>query len=226
MIIFLFSALRRPDLCEKLLSNLLDKGIGINSEAATFIQNFFGPYLTTQISDTLAKLTSPDLAVTPLPKLDQVRRSTVQLELLVKHHQEKGNEVLGLKTQLLQSYIKDGDLVKTEQLINELKNEKYSFNANTLAQIVELYCEHNDLTNALQYRDLLATTYPEFKLNNNKVVTLACAFAKADKIDKVLELLRSHESDDSSSFMLNNKCWQLLNHLAEQKEPEKVLNIF
>lgn len=220
--------LAKPDLCENVLQGIYNKGLRINTETAEAIEQYLGEHMTTKLSELLSKLSSSDLDLSPIdgPRRINIERTTAQLEAQLVTMKNKGNQnVTRLQKQLLSAYIKDNNVNKLNSFLEELKSSDFELTTATLAQLFEFYCENDEIQRAEACREQIKEKSPEFVLNQYKLVNMAFALVRANRIDEAIQYLKDNkeaESLESSSFMVNSKCWQMLNILAEQKNDAKV----
>lgn len=216
----------KSDLCEKLLQGVYNKGLRINTETAEIIEPYLGEQMTTNLSELLTKLTSSDLDLAPIENVRRFgERTTAQLEAQLASLQKKGNtNVTRLQKQLLLAYIKDNNIAKLNGYLEDLKSSDFELTAGTLAQLLELYCENDDIERALQFGNQIKEKAPDFQINKYKHIQMGYALVRANRIDEAIQYLRDNAQSDStdSGFMINSKCWQMLNALAEQKNDAKV----
>lgn len=222
--------LYKYDLSEKLLQGIYDKGLRINTETAEAIEQYLGEKMTTNISQLLSKLTTSELDVAPIEgprsRVDVGERTTAQLEAQYASLKNKGNTNLArLQKQLLLAYIKENNIKKLNRHIEELNATNFEATTPILAQLFEYYCENDQIELAEDCKREIEKRNPNFMLNKYKLVQMAYALVRANRIDEAIEYLKKHKQTDvtdSSGFMINSKCWQMLNTLAEQKNTEKV----
>ncbi|CAB3223179.1 unnamed protein product [Arctia plantaginis] len=224
--------LNKPDSCEKLLQGIYDKGLRINTEAAEMLEQYLGESMTTNLSQLLFKLTSSELDVAPIEgprRVDVGELTTAQMEAQYASLKNKGNTNLTrLQKQLLLAYIKENNLKKLNTHIEELKASNFEITTPTLAQLFEFYCENDEIQKAEECKTEIEKRSPNFLLNKYKLVLMAYALVRANRIDEAIEYLKKHKQTDvadASGFMVNSKCWQMLNTLAEQKNDEKVTEL-
>lgn len=220
--------LKRPDQIENLLTALLSKGIGISSNTASLIEEHLGQNMTPAVSETLTKLTADDLEISPIKRTYPVKSRTIaEIEILIANLQQKGAEVQGLQKQLLTLYMKDNNVEKVEGLVGLLESDDtFTFTQATYGQLIDFYCENNNVDKALHYKNILTSKFPEYKIYNLKSMNLVHAFIKANRVNEAFDLIKNGISDGSNYFSYNTKCWQVLNELAEQKDPEKLQTFF
>lgn len=220
--------LSKGDACEALLSGLHSKGLRITVETAESIQQYLGESMTTKMSELLSLLTSAELELAPVQSFrnDGATRNSIQLEKLIETLKTKeGTNVSRLKKQLLTTYIEENNIEKVKKYLEELRSDtEFEVTVPTYAQLYEFYCVNDEIEKARECHAKILEKNPEFVMNRYKLVLMANALIKADKFDEAMEFLKSNKvtDDKESGFMLNSKCWQLLNGLAEQKEPTKV----
>lgn len=223
--------LSEPDLCEKLFKALLAKGIRINTETAETVAELLGESMTTNLSELLTQLTSVDLEPSPIEtsrREIRLPRLTADLENLLNRIKEKGgNNVNRIQKQLLLAYIKEDNVSKVNSFLEELKASNFELNIATLAQLYEFYCVHNDVDKANECAAELKMKNPDFKFTKYKLVLMANALVKAGRFEEAIQFLEDnkYDNDEKAGFLLNSKCWQLLNNLAELKDDVKVSSL-
>ncbi|OWR46509.1 hypothetical protein KGM_200493 [Danaus plexippus plexippus] len=219
----------RNDLAEDILSQALSKGLRIDTSSAEEIQRFLGDRMTTKISELLSKLTSSSLELAPLEfsKRNQGPRSAAQLEQLLEQLKAKeGKNVNRLQKQVITEYIKENNVEKVSSIVEDLKKSPdFEINLSTLARLFEFYCDNDMIEKAMEVKSQIAAKDKEFQLNKYKLVLMANALVRANRIDEAIQFLNDNkgsENPDTVSFVLKSKIWQMLNNLAEQKDIEKV----
>ncbi|XP_013179551.1 PREDICTED: leucine-rich PPR motif-containing protein, mitochondrial [Papilio xuthus] len=216
-----------PELCEQLLQELHSKGLTISTSYAEEIEQYLGQNMTTNLSELLTKLTSPDLEVVPLesPRRTGPLNSAQLEQLLTRIKSKGGNNIIRIQKQLLDAYIKENKVEKVNSFLEELKSTNFEITIPTLAQLFEFYSVNDNVDKAREIKDQITEKDPGFKLNKYKIVHFANALVKANKYEEALQFLEDNkqmDEDELSGFMLNSKCWQMLNNLAEQKDVTKV----
>ncbi|RVE48682.1 hypothetical protein evm_006648 [Chilo suppressalis] len=222
--------LSENNLIESLLTALHSRGISIDTESAEVIQQFLDKNMTTKISELLTQLTSTDLEVTPLEnrRRENAYYTSAQLEHLLQQIKTKGgNNILRIQKQLLSSYIKENNVTKLDSYLQELKASNFEINLATLAQLYEFYCVNGNIEKAKECQAEIKAKNPDFVLSKYKLFLMANALIKANKFDEAIQFLQDNQptEDLENNFVLNSKCWQLLNYLAEQKDEAKVLQL-
>ncbi|XP_063530687.1 leucine-rich PPR motif-containing protein, mitochondrial [Cydia strobilella] len=217
------------DAAEQLLQAIHGKGLRISSESADAIQQYLGKNLTTELSELLSQLTSPDLEIAPLEVQRGYKnepRSSAHLEKLLA--QGKPDSEKRLQRQLISAYIKENNVEKLNKLLADLKASNFEVSNLVLSQLFEFYCVNDDLEKAKQIHSEILEKDPEFVLNKFKLVQMSYALVRAGKVEEAIQFLKDnrHEPEsDKGSFMLNSKCWQMLNSLAEKKEDAIVIEM-
>lgn len=221
--------LANVDAAKQLLQAIHAKGLRISSESAEAIQQYLGKNLTTELSELLSQLTSPDLEIAPLEVqrgYNNEPRNSAQLEKLLA--QGKPESEKRLQRQLISAYIKENNVEKLNKLLADLKASNFELSNLVLSQLFEFYCVNDDLEKAKQIHSEILQKDPEFVLNKFKLVQMSYALVRAGKVEEAIQFLKDnrHEPEsDKGSFMLNSKCWQMLNSLAEKKEDSKVIEM-
>ncbi|XP_022814416.1 leucine-rich PPR motif-containing protein, mitochondrial [Spodoptera litura] len=216
----------KPDMVEALLRSVDSKGLRITTEAAESIEQFLGENMTKDLSQLLTKLSTTEMELVPIESTRKPGgpRTTAQMENQLAQLKNKGvNNLSRIQKQLLVAYIKDNNVSKVNSFLEELKQSKFELTTATLAQLFEFYCENDEVERALQCKVQLAEKEPDFVLNKYKLVQMAYALIRANRFDEAVVTLENHKHEDNTSgFMINSKCWQMLNTLAEQKNDAQV----
>lgn len=222
--------LANAPLVEKLLSGLQAKGLRITVETAEVLEQYMGENLTTNISEILTQLTSNDLEVVPLGNVrrDSPRNSSELEKLIAQIKTKEGANVNRLQRQLLSAYIKENNSSKVNSYIEELKASNFEITTAVQAQLLEFYCENDDIERAKQCHEEIVAQSPDFLINKYKLVLMAYALIRANRFDEAISFLQESKlpDDPESGYMLNSKCWQILNYLAENKDAPKVSLLF
>lgn len=219
--------LAKPELAEKLLTALYDKGLRISSESAEAIQQYHDRNMTTSLSELLTKLTTGDLEPVAIegPRRTLRERTSFELEQLLEQIKNKDGNGTRLQKQLLNAYIKENNVAKLNSFLEELKQSNFELTTATLAQLFEFYCENDDIDRAHECKAQIFAKNPEFELNRYKLVLMAYALTKANRFGEAVNFLKENKPKseyENLGFLHNSKCWQLLNILAEQKDEAKV----
>lgn len=220
----------RDNLTEELLTQVLSKGIRISTTSAQEIEQYLGNNMTTEISELLSKLTSPDLEVAPLETVrrKQGPRNAAELEKILNNNKSTDSNNNRLRKQILLLYLKENNIEKVSSLKEEYKSAGFEFNLSLLAQVFEFYCENNEIEKAKGIQQDMMAKDPQFVLNNYKKIVMAYALVRANRDDEAIQYLKDnkpHSENEGQNFLLNSKSWQMLNTLAERKDIAKVSNI-
>ncbi|GBP92171.1 Leucine-rich PPR motif-containing protein, mitochondrial [Eumeta japonica] len=218
-------SLSDPNLYNTLFSSLLTKGISISTEFAKLIEEYLGVNLTSSLSEKLTKLTSLDLEISPVDKSSvRIQRSSMELERMIEQGKSRNSNVSGLQKQLISSYINENNVQKLNHFLMTLESEDFVLTAFTLGQLLEFYCQNNDVEKALHYKKVIEECYPDYTVGNYKIVLLSQALITVGRSEEAIELLKKLDKKNSelNSYMVNSKCWQILNYFAEQKDVVKV----
>ncbi|XP_038214658.1 leucine-rich PPR motif-containing protein, mitochondrial [Zerene cesonia] len=218
--------LKEPKLTENLLQSVLDKGLRISVQSAEEIEQYLGNQMTMNISKILSSLTSPHLEYAPLEsmKMTKTKLTSEKLESLIANNKEKGNNTAKLQKQLLMTYMDENKIEKLDQFLEELKASNFELTMVTLTRLYEFYADNGQIEKAKNIGELIKEKDPKFVINRYKKVTMATALIKHNKYDEALQFLKDNKPEDdiNSNFVLNAKCWQMLNTLAEEKDVAKV----
>ncbi|XP_059055507.1 leucine-rich PPR motif-containing protein, mitochondrial [Achroia grisella] len=219
--------LSKPDLCENLLQNIYSKGLSISTESAEAIEQYLGENMTTKLSELLSQLTSSDLEVTPVQSIRRESSeppSSLQLEKILQHSKNKGINTKRIQKQLLSAYIRENNVTKLNNFLQEIKDSDFEISPSTLAHLYEFYSQNDEIDKANECQAQILAKYPDFKLNKFKLIQMAFALVRGNRYDEAIQFLKDNKLDEDvdSGFMYNSKVWQLLNSLAEKKDAEKV----
>lgn len=106
---------------------------------------------------------------------------TMEKLLATRESSLSGESTLNLRKQLLSAYCRSHDLEKAEVIVTSLEKEGSALTGGTLAQLVDLYAHHENVEEALRYRETLAQLEPAFTLDDSKVVKLAALLMKNNR---------------------------------------------
>lgn len=225
----------RVEVLENVLKGLVDQGLSISNSQAEKIQEKLGSELTTEVSTLLSKLTSGDLEPIAAEKSNN-KGSGVgymdvqQIERLIATIEGKGENAKSLKRHLLSACFKSKDLNKTEEVINKLKDEGYVIATGVYAQLIELYCHHSKVDEAISILNEIKAKEPDFVLDDMKAIKLATLLIGEDKIDEALKILESNKKEEKKTeemtFNYKAGCWRLLNSLAEAGKLSQLEKVF
>ncbi|KAF2894634.1 hypothetical protein ILUMI_11532 [Ignelater luminosus] len=222
------------EVIHNVLAALVEQGLSIDNDAARKIQDKLGEKLTPEISTLLGKLTSGELTPVPVVKrppsyVPSDQMNIPQLERLIANLQAKGQEVLGLKRQLLTLCCRAKDLGKVEDLLGQLESTEFVFSAGVYSQLIDVYAYHDNLEKALYYYNKLKETNADFILDDSKLVRLVGLLIKNDQFEEGINMLnkqaRGHKMDELP-FAYLTQCWRLLNSLAEEGKTEQLDILF
>lgn len=233
-----FKALRsnKVETLRAILEGLVDSGLGISASIAEQLQENLGAELTPELSTLLSKLTSGTL-VPQLPVSDeQTQVPNVDgrdLESLLKTLEAKGLPTRNVRRQLLQHHCRTRNLEKAMEIQKNLESEGFVFPPVTMAHIMDLYCHHEKLEEAMATYKLLRERDPEFQLDPYKTLRIATLLINNNKLEEGEAMLKSlppretnQEQADRNSFALRAQAWRLLNSLAEQGRAEDLQRVF
>ncbi|XP_014249256.1 leucine-rich PPR motif-containing protein, mitochondrial [Cimex lectularius] len=222
----------RSKLLPAILSKFLENGISISNEVAELIQNkLSGDELTEEISTLLTKLTSPDLSLAELRRPNRSRHLEHDEEALlnlIKNVDERGENTLGLKKQLLMLYIQHKNIDKTLKLCQQLTMEGFEFHSNLLGHLFDLFINFNKLDEALNCLNKLKKHLGS-NVDHSKIIKMAYLMYQQNKFDDALELINNsvqEEVKNNANFLCSSICWKFLNSLAESGDVEKLKTIF
>lgn len=224
----------RIEIVTKILTLLVDEGLSIGSSKAERIQDRLAETMTEEISTLLGKLTSGELEPVPIERQKMQtgfnrQFDVVGLERAIARAEDKGENRKELKRLLLVAAIRAKDIAKTEEILERLKAEGFTFSAGVYAQLVELYASADKVEEALHAHKQIRVIDPEFSLDETKTIKLAQALANADRIDEAVKFLEDNkpkETVDEKWFNHQNTCWRFLNMLAEKGATADLTRIF
>ncbi|XP_044733810.1 leucine-rich PPR motif-containing protein, mitochondrial [Chrysoperla carnea] len=222
---------RAQNLSDVLLG-LINEGLSISNKSAERLQELLGEKITPEITTYLSKLTSGEL--TPIPLIKSASKNVtsipnaIQLEKSIKIAEERGENVNGLKRQLLSIYCKNKETEKVETFLQNLKSD-FEITNGIYAQLIDLYCSVENLDKALHYKQKLYELDPNFCMDDVKVIKLVSLLCKNNRIDDAIEYLKIQSRErklDERTFGYNNQCWKLLMTLAEEGKTEDLKKLF
>lgn len=219
---------------ETVLNGFVTEGLSMSNNFAEKIQDRLGEKLTPEISSLLGKMTSGEL--TPLPKekephyVPSSAMNIPQLERLISNLEAKGGDnIMGLKRQLLTLYTRAKELEKTEKLLEQLEKDNFNYTSGVYAQLIELYAHFGNLEEVMKYIKKLIEVDPENGLDDMKVIKVVNLMVANEKFDEALNFLDSQPRTrklEERPFAYTSLCWRLLNSLAEKGEDQKLDTLF
>lgn len=226
----------RVPILTQVLNRLVEQGLSVSSAQAEKIQERLGSELTTEISELLGQLTSGELEPTPENKETRSgsafsQLSVERLENLISNQEAKGENVKGLKRFLLGAAFKSRDIAKSEEVIARLEAENYVLTTGVYAQLIDLYCQNDNVDKALETYGKIKTKEVDFLLDNIKTIKVANLLIGRGQIDDAVKFFEANrkpelELETEHTFNYNTTCWRVLNHLAEAGKAEDVNRIF
>lgn len=223
------------DIIPNVLQELVKQGLSISTSAATKIEERLGEKMTEEMSQLLGKLTSGEL--TPVPYetkppsyIPYHQMNIPQLERLIHNLEAKGQDVKGLKRQLLTLYYRVKDLEKAEATLDDMIKNDFVFTSGVYAQMMDLYAYYNNIEKAEEYfNKLKELEKDELEMDEYKIVRMSNAYIKQDKFDEAIKFLESvprDKSDNERAFTYSAYVWRMLNSLAEQGRVEDLQKLF
>uniref|UniRef100_A0A1L8DH78 Putative bicoid mrna stability factor n=1 Tax=Nyssomyia neivai TaxID=330878 RepID=A0A1L8DH78_9DIPT len=219
----------------QVLEGLVQQGLSISSRQAERIQEKLGSELTVEISKSLGLLASGDLE--PVALEEGAKRqggvgqmSVAQLEKFIEQADAKGENSKGLKRYLLAACFRSKDLKKTEEVIQRLESEGYTFTTGIYAQLIDIHTHHENVDRALEIYAKTKAKEPEFQLDNLKTVRVAALLLNQERVDDAVDFLQKNKKSevqgDNQVFNYRTTCWRMLNALAEKGQIEVLERIF
>lgn len=231
-----YSKVNRVEKMEQILSGLVSEGLSITSAQAEKIQEKFGSEMTARISELLGKLSSGELEPVEVEKADGGRRVGLQnmsiphIEKVLATAEAKNENTNGLKRTLLVACFRSKDIKKTEEVLSKLENENYVLGSGVYAQLIDLYCHHNNLEKALEVYGRVKAKEADFVLDNLKTIHVVELMVKAGKLNEAVEFLINNKKDELQSeeknFNYKTSCWRVLNSMAETGNDEDLQHLF
>lgn len=216
---------------EGILEAAYAKGLSIDIETAEGIQQYLGENMTTKVSQLLSELSSSQLEPVPIEsprRTEQANdRSALEIESIIARLKEKGTNVNRLQKQLLCAYINEKNIEKVKSYLSELRLSNFELNTAILAQLFEFLCENDEIELAKEIRTEIESKNEDFILSRLKLIQMAQALFRTNRYDEAIQFLIENKFSDAENvgFLVNSKCWQILNSLAEQKDCEKVKEV-
>jgi leucine-rich PPR motif-containing protein, mitochondrial len=195
----------RVEMLENILQGFVDQGLSIsNRQAEKVSERLSGAELTEKISLLLGKLAAGDLAPVTIERVfagdgsgrgrgseTNFEMDIGQIERLIQNLEAKGENVKSLKRQLLIAAIKKKDLEKTKEIIERLEAENYVITSGAYAQLIDLYCAHGKLDEALAVVDRIRAKDPEFLLDDTKKIHIVQLMCEQDKYEEALKFINT-----------------------------------
>lgn len=220
----------RAEAVHQIVSGLVDQGLTISSSYAERIQEKLGSLLTKEISTMLDKLATGELEPVPYETRTMTNFSAEQLEKKIEQKEAKSENVKGLYGTLLVAYYKANKVQKFEELIKKLESSDFVVSSGQYAQLIELYCNSNDVDKALAIYKERKTKEPDFTLNDIKTIKIVHELVVGDRIDEAIDFLtsnkRAEKEEQERGFGYSSICWRILDLLAEKGRDVDVNRMF
>lgn len=216
------------------LSGLVEEGLSMSKRHADIVRQRLGSSLTPEISSWLDKLTAGELEPVPYesraPRLKLVNASTTNLEKYIQQKEEAGERTTGLHYTLLKAHIKANNVHETDELIQKLCSSEFVLTPGLYSQLIELYCNTNNLDKALATHAEVKSKEPDFVLDDLKAMKLVHRFVENDRIDEAITFLDSSKRNECSNekrvFETHSLCFRILNSLALQGRDADLNRLF
>ncbi|XP_077286050.1 bicoid stability factor [Arctopsyche grandis] len=223
---------------KNVLEGFLSNGLGTTNEWIDKIQTAIGDGITPDVKNLLMKLSDNELSPTAFERVTvpTLRRNSQQLETLISSHEQKGENVLGLKKQLLLSYCRTKDIENIEKMLKHLEEIQFVMTPGVLAHVVDAYCHSENLEKALEIHSKLLEKNPDFLLDNSKIMRFVQLFVKKNRIEEAIKMLQgatvkpfggSVDQENSRSFteILCHQMFQLLADKGDVKNIQTITDI-
>lgn len=224
----------RSEMAHKILSALVGQGLSMSKAYAERIQERLGSSLTPEISTMLDKLVAGDLE--PIPYESRTSRINFSnlpvenLEKMIQQKEAKGENTRGLYRTLLAAYTKANNIQKFEELIEKLESTDFVVTSGVYAQLIEMYCNHNDVDKALAVHAKIKSNEPDFVLDDFKIMKIVHELVANDRVDEAIAILNSNKKaekqEEERGFGYLNLCWRILDQLAEKGRDVELTKIF
>lgn len=211
-----------------LLESLLHHNLGISEKFTEIIQSKLEHKVDENISNLLIKLASIDLKLSRPNINDKYKNMSLEeLESLIQKDKvlSKDNH---LRRHLINACIESKDLNKIENVLSFLQRDGFDIPNGSKAQLIELYCNSNELDKALNLYEKENET-KEFRLDQLKTIKLVDLVLKSGDTEKAINILienRGKTINEEESYLYKNNIWKLLNNLSETGNVEVLNKVF
>ncbi|XP_017054909.1 leucine-rich PPR motif-containing protein, mitochondrial [Drosophila ficusphila] len=142
--------------------------------------------------------------------LDELECHLVELES--KHLNPRG-----VLRRLLQLSVRSGRLKRAQELLAKCQALKVQTSAGMMASILDLYIKLRDLPRAQESLERLNSTYPDFQLDEHKVIDYAALLVHGQQLDTAKQMLKRRAEQHKivgGDYVIKN-VWQLLTNVAQ-----------
>lgn len=238
VILDIYNATKRQDHAvehlEEVLNAFVENGLTISNFSADYLQNNLQSKLTEPISVALSKLTSEELTYQALSyspsNLGKHNQNPENILRIIQKLEGEGENVAGLKRNLLTIYIRQKDEEKAIAYCNELQSDpNFEMQPGLYALLLELCADNGKREEAVNYYTQLKEKFPDTKLDNAKTIKLAFLFLQNDQEQDAIDVLKQNAKIDEVPTvdpLLNGTAWRLLNLSAEKTNPVKTKQLF
>lgn len=185
-----------PQQIEALLRALVDEGLTIPAECALHIKRYSANALTASSIELLNALSSGELNPTSLNVEERRRRtldllSSDELQKMIEIEEEKGRDTVRLKKILFNSYIREKNAAKVEELATHCV-----VGINDHRNVINMYITLGDTEKALNYFNEIRKTIPTFRLLRYQATRLAHAlFNEQREWNAILRIFTDNKAD-------------------------------
>lgn len=228
--IFAFDEAERSYALFKITKSMVRQGIGISNSEAARIEEVFATDMTDTVKELLQKLSSGELQLRPIKKLELTERMRAsQFEYLAR----KGNitDENKLNTNLMRAYYAEGKLTQYEEMFQQLSDKMLT--KNLFDNFFDLCVQSKEIDKAMQVLEQAYQKFPRFCLNIDVLLDAVSAFIDANRTEEAIEFLRNSNVHRNNKRIIQNrnveqKCIRVMTQLSELgkvKELESVLEI-
>ncbi|XP_031829186.2 leucine-rich PPR motif-containing protein, mitochondrial-like [Nomia melanderi] len=126
----------------------------------------------------------------------------------------KGLNARGTIRLLLMASCKENDIEQVHSLLNEIKINNIQWTPGMMVLLFNFYIKNKMCTEALSELNNIQSTFPNFKIDNFKIIEFIILLVKENKINKAMNVIREFDSvNHRTNAHLN--CIKLFNTLVE-----------
>uniref|UniRef100_A0A1Y1KWA2 Pentacotripeptide-repeat region of PRORP domain-containing protein n=6 Tax=Photinus pyralis TaxID=7054 RepID=A0A1Y1KWA2_PHOPY len=167
--------------------------------------------------------TSIESSAIPHPRdmnLPELENHLIQLE-------SKGMETRGVLRLLINEHCRCGNIERVLELRKSFHSKGYRESAGMKTSLMHAYIMNDHLDDALSLYSSIKEQHPNFKIDEFKIVDLACLLIKSQQFTRALEILKYEAQFRriQGGPQLVKNCWKLLGACEDEMELQKLFSM-
>ncbi|CAG7705630.1 unnamed protein product, partial [Allacma fusca] len=215
---------------EPLLKEFVNLGLRISNGTAVIIQNSLGEGMTPEIAHCIMKLTSKNAVlnfkqVRGVPIMNETEAA--ELNAIVEENRHIGAPNIGFQKTLLLQYCREKDLENAEKLLSEMKEQGFTVGLNIQVQLLDLYCDSDQIDKAKEIYDSIQTSDFDFFIDERKILRFINLLVSHGHHEDVLKVIRENKKNDTprNGYTQNHLAREIVNTYVEQGKSAEVKQI-